>query len=51
MKGLAENEALWKEEKGKSTGTGNSFGSKPSGFVKRPGSFGGSQSGAPRPRI
>jgi len=45
LKGLAENEALWKEEKGKSTNTGFS-GSRPGGPVKRPGSF-----GAPRPRI
>ncbi len=45
LKGLAENEALWKDEKGKSTNTGFS-GSRPGGPVKRPGSF-----GAPRPRI
>lgn len=31
MKGLKENEALWKDEKGKSTGTGFT-GSRPGGF-------------------
>ncbi|MEI6835347.1 MAG: polyribonucleotide nucleotidyltransferase [Candidatus Falkowbacteria bacterium] len=50
MKGLTENEALWKDEKGKSTGTGFS-GSRPGGPVHRPGSFGGPRTGAPRPRI
>ena len=50
LKGLVENEALWKDEKGKSTGTGFS-GSRPGGPVKRPGSFGAPRTGAPRPRI
>lgn len=50
MKGLAENQALWKDEKGKSTGMGNSFGgSRPSGFNRRP-SFGGPRTGTPAPR-
>ena len=52
MKGLAENEPLWKDEKGKSTETGSSFGgSRPGGFTKRPGSFGGPRTGTPAPRI
>ena len=52
MKGLAENEALWKDEKGKSTGTGTSFGgSKPGGFVKRPGSYSAPRTGSSGPRI
>ena len=50
MKGLSENEALWKDEKGKSTGNGF-VGSRPGGPVHRPGSFGGPRTGAPRPRI
>jgi len=50
MKGLAENEPLWKDEKGKSTGTGF-VGSRPGGPTRRPGGFGGPRTGAPRPRI
>jgi len=50
MKGLSENEALWKDEKGKSTGNGF-VGSRPGGPVHRPGSFGAPRTGAPRPRI
>ena len=50
MKGLTENQALWKDEKGKSTGIGNSFGGgRPSGFTRRP-SFGGPRRGTPAPR-
>lgn len=50
MKGLPENEALWKEEKGKSTGNGGGFGGRPAprpfnrgGFNPRPN--GGGQGG------
>jgi polyribonucleotide nucleotidyltransferase len=50
MKGLTENEPLWKDEKGKSTGTGF-VGSRPGGPTRRPGGFGGPRTGAPRPRI
>lgn len=50
LKGLSENEPLWKDEKGKSTGTGF-VGSRPGGPTRRPGSFGGPRTGAPRPRI
>ncbi len=40
MKGLVENEALWKDEKGKSTGAPMARSSRPEGgFNKRPGGF------------
>ena len=50
MKGLKENEALWKDEKGKSTGTGFT-GGRPGGFNHHSGGFNGSRTGAPRPRV
>ena len=49
MKGLAENEHLWKEEKGKSQG-GGSFERTPSRFNNRPGSSRGQSSKPFRPR-
>jgi polyribonucleotide nucleotidyltransferase len=51
LKGLEENMPLWKDEKGKSTDTGSFGGGRPSGFVKRPGSFGGPRTGTPAPRV
>ena len=52
LKGLEENMPLWKDEKGKSTDSGSSFGgSRPGGFTKRPGSFGGPRTGTPAPRV
>ena len=50
MKGLKENEALWKDEKGKSTGTGFA-GGRPGGFNHHSGGFNGPRTGAPRPRV
>ena len=50
MKGLPENEALWKDEKGKSNGN-FSFERKPNLFNKRPDGPRGPRPGAPRPRI
>lgn len=49
MKGLAENEHLWKEEKGKSQG-GGSFERTPSRFNNRPGGSRGQSSKPFRPR-
>ena len=51
MKGLKENEALWKDEKGKSTGTGFTGGGRPGGFNHHSGGFSGPRTGAPRPRV
>jgi polyribonucleotide nucleotidyltransferase len=51
LKGLEENMPLWKDEKGKSTDSGSFGGSKPGGFTKRPGSFGGPRTGTPTPRV
>jgi polyribonucleotide nucleotidyltransferase len=51
LKGLEENMPLWKDEKGKSTDSGSFGGSKPGGFTKRPGSFGGPRTGTPAPRV
>jgi len=49
MKGLAENEALWKDEKGKSQGGGN-FERKLNHFNKRPDGSRGGRPGSFRPR-
>lgn len=49
MKGLPENEALWKDEKGKSQG-GGSFERKPNRFNKRPDGPRGGRPGSFRPR-
>lgn len=49
MKGLAENEALWKEEKGKSTGESRPSSPRPGGFGGRPGGgFAGRRPMSPR---
>jgi polyribonucleotide nucleotidyltransferase len=49
MKGLEENAALWKDEKGKSNGMPMARPARPAGgFNRRPGGFGGSRPGAPR---
>jgi polyribonucleotide nucleotidyltransferase len=42
MKGLPENEALWKDEKGKSTGEGGGFNNSSRGGFRRPSGFSGS---------
>lgn len=51
LKGLEDNMPLWKDEKGKSTDSGSFGGSRPGGFTKRPGSFGGPRTGTPAPRV
>jgi polyribonucleotide nucleotidyltransferase len=51
LKGLPENEPLWKDQKGKATDSGSFGGNRPGGFVKRPGSFGGPRTGTPTPRV
>jgi len=51
LKGLEDNQVLWKDEKGKSTDSGSFGGSRPGGFTKRPGSFGGPRTGTPAPRV
>lgn len=51
LKGLEDNMPLWKDEKGKSTDSGSFGGSRPGGFTKRPGGFGGPRTGTPAPRV
>jgi hypothetical protein len=49
MKGLSENEAFWKDEKGKSTGESRPSSPRPGGFGGRPsGGFGGRRPMTPR---